>query len=570
MDESDLNNNLNFAQEAFRERNFKLVDRCCSAVLESHPRNARANYLMGLVAIEVGIIEKAIRFFTTATQEDDSKEAYWGSLARSYLELDDVANASKTIEKAGTKGFVFHELASIVNGNGAKEKGDIKAKSEENITNVIKLYQAGRLSLALKKAEKLLDIYPRNLQLLTVCGASYAGLFDYEKAVLYFKKCLQIDSKNPDSNNNLALAYWNSGRDKDAEIYFKEAIKLRENFSEAHRHLSEIIDYRNEPTLLENLEVCLSDPNLSSEERAQLLFARAKAKRDLKEYSESFASYKEGNKLRKQLSKYNFESDRQLFHKIKSVAQELTEGIVIKDMDPSAPVPIFILGMPRSGTSLVEQILSSHSLVHGGGEVPFLRNLGGNLAVGVRAISSEELKRLNKEYLLKISSISNGRSYVTDKLPHNFLFIPLIMAALPRARIVHVKRDPVATCWSSFTQYFTTDGLSYSDDLDDLENYYLAYNDLLNHWDKIYSDKIYHCNYDSLVKNPASEIRNLLSFVNLEWEDKCLMPYANERQVNTASHSQVRSKIYKGSSKNWKKYEEFLRHDFKKLKKLSI
>ena len=122
------------------------------------------------------------------------------------------------------------------------------------------------------------------------------------------------------------------------------------------------------------------------------------------------------------------------------------------------------------------------------------------------------------------------------------------MAALPRACIVHVKRDPVATCWSSFTQYFTTDGLAYSDDLDDLENYYLAYNDLLNHWDKIYSDKIYHCNYDSLVKNPTSEIRNLLSFVNLEWEDKCLMPYANERQVNTASHSQVRSKIYKGSS----------------------
>ena len=345
---------------------------------------------------------------------------------------------------------------------------------------------------------------------------------------------------------------------------------VKNDFPEAHRHLSEMVDYSREPQLFSRLETALENFNTISKERVELLFSLGKAKLDFKDYAASFSAYSEANRITKELTKYSFESDRILFNSLKCVAPHLSKIKVTMDKDERLPVPIFILGMPRSGTTLVEQILSSHSYVEGGGEIPFLRDLGGGMAVGKTLLSLGRLKRLNNEYLLKMNNISNGKPYITDKLPHNFLLIPLIMSALPRAKVIHVKRDPIATCWSNFTQHFTATGLAYSNDLKDLENYYLLYNDLLHEWDNLYSGKIYHCTYDRLVQNPKKETRNLLSFINLSWEERCLFPNENKRQVNTASHNQVRKKIYQGSSENWKKYEDYLKNDFKKLRKLRI
>ena len=221
--------------------------------------------------------------------------------------------------------------------------------------------------------------------------------------------------------------------------------------------------------------------------------------------------------------------------------------------------------MPRSGTTLVEQIISSHSKVFGAGELKYVAQLGIALATEPRSITTEAVSEFRERYLAELSKVSNGNSIVTDKMPQNFRFIPLIRAALPEAKIIHVKRDPKATCWSNYKQYFVTKNLGYCYNLQDLVSYYDLYSDLMDHWKSEYGDEIYNLTYEKLTTDQEQETRNLLKYLELDWEDACLSPQKNKRSVRTASQTQVRKKVYKGSSKAWQKYEPFLKDAFDKL-----
>jgi hypothetical protein len=229
------------------------------------------------------------------------------------------------------------------------------------------------------------------------------------------------------------------------------------------------------------------------------------------------------------------------------------------------PTPVFILGMPRSGTSLLEQIITSNSKVTGAGELEYISQYGFNLAVGNEVINKTSISNFRKAYQSELFRLSDGKDVVTDKMPQNFRFIPLICAAFPEAKIVHVRRDSAATCWSNYKQYFVTKGLGYCHDLSDVTTYFQLYENLMKYWQSQYGDRIYNLDYEKLTIDQENETREVIQYLDLKWEDACLYPQKNERNVRTASQQQVRKRVYQGSSQAWRKYEPFLNGAFDKL-----
>ena len=233
--------------------------------------------------------------------------------------------------------------------------------------------------------------------------------------------------------------------------------------------------------------------------------------------------------------------------------------------EPSQLRPIFILGMPRSGTTLVEQIVSSHSEVTGAGELDYVRRFGQAISQGEINPSTEVILGFRQIYIEALKKRSNARFIVTDKMPQNFRYVGLILSAFPDANIIHVNRDPSATCWSNYKHFFATKGLGYSYALDDVVTYFGLYRDLMQFWQGHYEDRIYNLSYDNLTINQEDETRKLIQHIGLEWEDVCLSPHNNKRSVRTASSQQVRREIYQGSSQKWRKYEPFINGIFDKL-----
>ena len=220
--------------------------------------------------------------------------------------------------------------------------------------------------------------------------------------------------------------------------------------------------------------------------------------------------------------------------------------------------PVLIVGMLRSGTTLVEQIVCSHSKVTGAGELEFAAQYGIDLATGKKESSQDNLIKFREKYLSELTKRANGNLIVTDKMPHNFRLIPLLCAAFPEAKIIHVQRDPRATCWSNFKHYFTSKSHGYSYNLSDTVKYYGLYLDLMQFWGQSYGNRIYSLNYEKLTSDQENQTKKLIEHLDLTWEDACLSPHENKRNVKTASQQQVRKEIYQGSSEAWRKYEIYL------------
>jgi hypothetical protein len=225
-------------------------------------------------------------------------------------------------------------------------------------------------------------------------------------------------------------------------------------------------------------------------------------------------------------------------------------------------MPIFIVGMPRSGTTLVEQIISSHSLVTGAGELSYATQFGAAIATGFSEANYAALLDFRHKYLAKLKNVSGSNLIVTDKMPQNFRYIGLLCAAFPEAKIVHVQRNPAAVCWANYKQYFASKNIGYCCAIDDVISYHKLYRNLMDFWTTALSDRIYNLDYERLTVNQESETRQLIDYLGLDWDDKCLSPQKNTRSVATASNLQVRKKVYQGSSEQWKEYKPFLNGAF--------
>ena len=312
------------------------------------------------------------------------------------------------------------------------------------------------------------------------------------------------------------------------------------------------------------------DKDILDEQRCHINFGLAKACEDLGNFEQAFVHYLEGNEIRKKFLKYDITQDVQLFRRIKSAYQQIESHTLEPDKLSEGLTPIFIVGMPRSGTTLVEQIISSHSQITGAGELAYANQFGSNIAAGFSKVSDEALLHFRHNYLVKLENVSNGNVIVSDKMPLNFRYIGLLCAAFPEAKIIHIKRNPAAVCWANFKQYFASTKIGYCYDLNNVVSYHNLYEELMNFWGNALGNKIYNLDYELLVEEQESETRQLIDYLGMDWDEKCLSPQHNTRPVATASNAQVREKVYKGSSQQWKKYEPFLNGAFDGLLSPSV
>lgn len=263
--------------------------------------------------------------------------------------------------------------------------------------------------------------------------------------------------------------------------------------------------------------------------------------------------------------KYNFQQDSSLFEQVKTNFIALKESNINVISKSNHVAPIFIVGMPRSGTTLVEQIISSNSKIFGGGELPFIMEFCSDFNFKFKNLNENILIDFRSNYLNKLKNMSKGENIITDKMPQNFLYIGIIAMIFPEAKIINVKRHPAAVCWSNYKQFFVSKSMGYSYDLEDLVKYYYNYIHLMNFWETQFPNKIYNLNYELLTENKEFETKKLFDYLDIDFETSSLSPHKNKRIVSTASNLQVRNEVYKNSSVEWKKFKPFLKGILDKL-----
>ncbi|MGD0193124.1 MAG: sulfotransferase, partial [Rhizomicrobium sp.] len=298
-------------------------------------------------------------------------------------------------------------------------------------------------------------------------------------------------------------------------------------------------------------------------------FALGKAHEDRRAYAESFLQYERGNSLRKKAVDYS--PDNMTEHVARSKAMFTREFFGAREgWGVDAPDPIFIVGLPRSGSTLIEQILSSHSMIEGTMELPDILSIAGRLGARKRRrdpsrypdsvgdIDREDASKFGEEYLERTRVQRRlGKSYFTDKMPNNFAHVGLIHLILPQAKIIDARRHPLGCCFSNFKQHFAR-GQGYTYDLAGMGDYYREYVELMAHFDSVLPGRMHRVIYERMVEDPEAEVRALFAYLQLPFEPACLRFYENERAVRTASSEQVRQPIYRDAVEHWQNYEPWL------------
>ena len=430
--------------------------------------------------------------------------------------------------------------------------------------------------------EKAENLYKKSITLNenipephTNLGNLYNLLNKTEEAINYHKKSIAINPKFSYAYFNLSNVYLAIGKFSEAKKQLNEAIKLNPNFFYAHRMLSRITKYTNKEKHFKDLEELYNKINIdNTENKMDIAFALGKAYEDIQNFEKSFSFYKEANLLCRKKIIFSINEEKEKFKEIKNIYVEKLFNKFNNSgfLDSS---PIFILGMPRSGTTLIEQILSSHSEVFGADEVEFIPDLikknfkdrDLRLYFLDNVIFNEDnLKKIGKEYISKMNYISHNSKRTTDKLPTNFLSIGFIKLIFPNSKIVHCNRNARDNIFSIFKSHFPGGKINFAYDLDEIIEYYNLYLDLMKHWNEMLPGFIFNIKYENLISDTELQIRNLLNFCNLDWQNDCLKFYNNKRPIKTASDTQARNKIYNTSIDSWKNYEKYFNKYFIKLR----
>ena len=539
------------------------------------PDYAEAHYNAGKVLQEKGELETAIDSYTKAIKIKPKWAQALSNIGNALREKGELGAAIVSLNEAIKIEPNFAEAHYNI-GKALQEKGELET-AIDSYTKAIKikpdylqaynnmgitLKKKGAVQAAIDIFKKVLEINPNFAEAHSNLGLALNDTGNLEAALKSYKKAIKIKPDFAEAHSNMGNALKEKGNLSNALGSYTQALKFKSNYTEVHRNLSLITKYDlNNKYFLQMLNLS-KDPSLSSSQRCNISFGLAKAYEDIGDLEKSFYHYAQGNAFRKRFLNYDIKHDIKLFTHIKLLQKDVYKKDLLPGEKHSNLRPIFILGMPRSGTTLVEQIISSHSKVTGAGELNIIEFFGGPLIKKKVKISIENLLNFQEKYLLELQKKANGKAYVTDKMPQNFKYIGLICSAFPQAKIIHVKRDPAATCWSNYKQYFPSETYGYCYDLQDTVKYYNLYQDLMQFWQERYSDRIYHLDYDKLTTNQEEQTRQLIDYLELKWQDTCLSPQNNKRSVKTASNLQVRQKVYQGSSKSWRQFEPFLKGIF--------
>ena len=423
-----------------------------------------------------------------------------------------------------------------------------------------------KLSAAASTLKKVVKLQPDLAEAHNNYGVILRDLGNIDAAIQHLKQALELKPEYAEAHYNLGVSLADQGDQAGAEKAYRDALVSRPDYPNALRNLVELGVETEEITA--QIQRLLVSNKTTVEEKITLHFAMGKILDKAQQHDEAFKHFEVGNKLKRSTISYDTAATKRYVDLcVRSFTKSLLSSF--STVGNHSEMPVFIVGMPRSGTTLIEQIISSHPLAHGAGELLLIRDIrlqidtlldsGKTFPENLSELGETNVSMLADQYLNAINELveDNNISRVTDKMPTNFLYLGLLAILFPRARIIHCKRDPLDTCLSNYTQLYSR-GNEFCYQLDELAEYYLEYQRLMQHWESIMPERILHLQYEDMVNDAASNVKLLLDFIGLPWNDNCLTFHNNQRAVQTASNWQVRQPVYKTSVKRWHNYREQL------------
>ncbi|MGH8291429.1 MAG: tetratricopeptide repeat-containing sulfotransferase family protein [Steroidobacteraceae bacterium] len=416
-----------------------------------------------------------------------------------------------------------------------------------------------------KQAEKLLAVDRTHRGYRTLHAMTQVGLGRHERAIELYRELLEGSSQPEELHLSIAHLLKTQGFTDAAIAEYRVAATIRPGYGDAYWSLSNLKTYPFTDEEIERMVGAESAPSAPVIDRYQLCFALGKAFEDRADYGKSFEYYRRGNALKHEESRYRPE----LIERNTREQIEVCTATLLARHGGSgarAPDPIFIVGLPRSGSTLVEQILASHSRVEGTHELADVPRLVAELQGRdsqypriLASMSGEDVRRLGERYLSATRRYrSGGRPCFIDKMPNNFRHVGLLHLMLPNAKIIDVRREPMACCFGNFKQLFAH-GQVFTYDLNDIARYYRTYLELMRHWDTILPGRVLRVHYEDVVEDLEGNVRRLLEYCGLEFEPACVTFHQTARSVRTASSEQVRQPIYRDALSQWRHYEPWLR-----------
>ncbi len=443
--------------------------------------------------------------------------------------------------------------AAITSFKNAAQHAPNYADAYFNLGSAYKEISA--LPKAITSFEKGLSINPNNAEAQNHLGNALQAAGRLDDAHVCYQKALKIDPNFFRTYLNIGSTLKAQGKIEEASANYKKVLQMQPDYAEAYRNYASMHKFKAEDEYTRQSATLLAKQTLPPSDQMHLNFALGKVRLDIGKAAEGIEFLKAGNAIRKTELNYDISIDRNLFSDIKQLFERKIPSLISDTTQ--APTPIFILGMPRSGTTLVEQIISSHSDVYGAGELRYLGDIIDKIELN-KSLDESALKIIRAEYYNKISDLDTNCKFITDKMPANFKWTGFIKQAFPEAKIVHTNRNPSAVCWSNYKLYFPAGGMRFTFDMEDIAHYYGLYQDIMRFWRGKYPDGFYDISYENLTESQRDETQKLLAYLDLDWQDTVMNFHKNTRSVATASNQQVRTKMYKGSSQEWKKYEDHL------------
>jgi len=561
---------LDFLYTLYRQGKLDDVLVQSSNLLEQGVNSAEIYAIMGGAYTGLGMLETAAEHFLTALKINPDNAEIHNNVAVVLKNLGRMQEAElhgrTALELAPNYAQAFDNLGNLLKSlgrnqealahhNKAVELQPQSARSHNNVGNDLRAL--GHHEKAIPSFVRALEINPSYAEAHNNLGSALNSLGRYKEAIASYANAIAIKPNIAIFYNNIGNSYHHLGDFSDAMAAYNNAIRLNPSYAQAYRNLSEIKRYGEDDPLVKQMNDLLGSPNCSNDDLMNIRFALGKANADIGDCAQAFEHFYHGNRLRKTQLGYDISSDQALFASIKEL---FSHGVAALDVTPtlSDKKPILYSACRALGTTLVEQILASHPLVHGAGELQLMPQLVRSANHGIISNHSD-MQSIRDAYLSAVQQLAPDKPYIVDKMPYNFVWIGHILTTLPEAKIVHLKRDAVAVCWSNFKHCFSSAGNGFSYDLEDVARYYRLYEELMLFWHQQFPGRILDFSYEALTNNQADETHRLLEYVELEWDDRCIDFHATERAVATASSRQVRQKLYQGSSEEWRRYETYLR-----------
>lgn len=551
----------------------------CEKILKDQPNDPAALHALGLTHYMARRYGRAVEYMSQAIVIDGSNPQYLCNLGEALRRDHKLDAAKTTFEKALDikPEYLLAHLGLANTFRDQKRRPEAIARyrlalalnpafAEAYHYLGVMFAEQDRTSEAIAYLRKAVSLKPKYVEAHLVLSQALDADGQIEEAIESYRDLIRRSPNLTAAHNNLANLLKTKGDLDGAILHYKRAIEINPNNVQARYNLSRAGKAREEGLDAPELEEMLKSAKLEPIERSNVHFTLGKIYDDLERHAEAFEHFRLGNDFDERSMPFDTTGHAKSIDKMISVFSKNFFGRR-QGFGCDSQTPIFILGMPRSGTTLLEQVLATHPKVYGAGELDQISNL-------VNAISAEcpgaasypecandldamTACRLGDSYSNYVRRLGGGAQFVTDKMPGNFMHIGFISLFLPNAKIIHSRRNPLDTCLSCYFQHFTNP-MPFSMSLESLGHYYRGYQRLMAHWEKVLPGKILTVDYEDMVQKHEETVRKVISFCGLDWDPKCLQFHETERAVKTASTWQVRQPLYQTSVGRWKHYEHQL------------